>query len=93
MKNVQAFQESCRKDQVFTSEFKYHFIGYLYQLMFDLNQCYLVNPPYLNAHISNLSDLEEEVKSPHNLPEAEHKVYFSMENNKHDAKFKHLALF
>ena len=65
--NFQAFQESCEKYQAFTIEFKSHYIGYLYQLTLDLKQFDLVDPPYLNTQISDSSDSEEDVQSPHNL--------------------------
>ena len=35
----------------------------LYHLILDLKQFILVDPPYLNAQISYLSDSEEDVKS------------------------------
>ena len=61
--------------------------------MLDLKQFDIVDPPYLNDQISDLSDLEEDVQSSQNLLEAEHKVYFSMENNEQDTKFKHMDHF
>ena len=89
MRNVQVIKELCKKDWAFTSELKYRCVGYLYQLVLDLKQSDFVDPPYLNAQISYLSDLEENVQSPQNLLEADHKVYHYMENNKQDSKVKH----
>ena len=57
MKSFRSFQESCGKDQVFTSELKSYYIVHFYQLMLDLKQCDLVGTPYLNAQISDSSDL------------------------------------
>ena len=93
IKEFQAFQESCGKDQSFTSEFKSHYIGYFYQLILDLKQCNLVDPHYLNTQISDPSDSEEDLQSPWNLLKSEHKVYCSMEKNKQDEKVKHPSHF
>ena len=62
-------------------------------MMLDLKPCDIVDPPYLNAQIHDLRDLEEYVQSPQNLIEAEHKVYCLMEKNQQDAKVKHLSQF
>ena len=71
----------CGQDQSFTSELKSHYIGYLYQLMLDLKQCYILYPPYPKAHIGDSSYSEDDVQYPQCLIEAEHKVYRSMANN------------
>ena len=57
------------------------YIGYLYQLMLDSKQCDIKDLPYLNYQMSDSIDLEEDVQSPQNLLEAEHKLYFSMAKN------------
>ena len=64
---IQAFQELCGKDQVFTSELEYHFIGYLYQLMLYFKQFNIMNPPYISVQIGDLSNSEEDVQSTNNL--------------------------
>ena len=61
--------------------------------MLDLKQCDIVDPPYLKSQISVLSDLEEDVQTPHNLLKAKHKVYRSMVKNEQYAKVKHLYQF
>ena len=61
--------------------------------MLDFKQCDLVDPPYLNAQISDLGDLEDDVQSSHNLLKAEKRVYHSMAKNEQDAKVKHLSQF
>ena len=61
--------------------------------MLYLKQCDIVDPPDLNSQIRYLSDLEEDVQSPQNLLEAEHKLYCSMQNNEQDAKVKHMSQF
>ena len=81
MKSFRSFQESCGKDQVFTSELKSYYIVHFYQLMLDLKQCDLVGTPYLNAQISDSSDLEYNVQSPQSLSGDEHKVYCYMEKD------------
>ena len=48
---------------------------------------------YLDTKNIYSSDLEEDVQSPQNLLEAEHKVYCSMQNNEQDAKVKHMSQF
>ena len=93
MKNVQSFQESCGKDQAFTSELESHYIGYLYQMILDLKQCDLVDTPYFNPQISYSSDLEEDVQYPQNLIKSKQKFYHSMENNEQDTKVKHPSQF
>ena len=59
----------------------------------DLKQFDIVDTPYPNTQISDSSDSEEDVQSPQNLLNAEHKFYSSMENNERNAKVKHLAQF
>ena len=61
--------------------------------MLDLKQCDLVYPPYLNTQIIDTSYSEEDVQSPHNLIESDHKLHHSMANNEQYAKFKHRAQF
>ena len=57
--------------------------------MLDLKQSDLVDTPYLNAQISDSSVSGEDVKSPQNLLEDDHKFYHSMANNEQDVKVKH----
>ena len=77
----------------FTNELKSHHIGYLYQLVLDLKQCDLIDPPYLNSQISDPIDLEEDVQYLQNLLGAEHKVYTSVAKNEQYAKVKHFTQF
>ena len=93
MKNAQSIQESCGKDQGFTIELKSHYIVYLHHMLLDLKQCDIMNPPYVDAHISDLSDSEEDVQPPHGSLEAEQKVYFSMAKNEQDSEVKHPSQF
>ena len=62
-------------------------------MLLDLKQCDIMNPPYVDAHISDLSDSEEDVQPPHGSLEAEQKVYFSMEKNEQDSEVKHPSQF
>ena len=57
--------------------------------MLGLKKCNIVDPPSLNAQISDLSYLEEDVQSPQNLVGDKHKVYHSKAKNEQDAKVKH----
>ena len=62
-------------------------------MVLDLRQCDLVEPPYLNAQISDFSYSEEDIQYPQVLLEAVHKAYCSMAKNGQDAKVKHTAQF
>ena len=66
-----------------------HYIGYLYQLVFELKQFHIIDPPYLNAQTSDSSYLEEDAQSPQNLLETKQKVYRYMAKNEQYVKVKH----
>ena len=61
--------------------------------MLGLKKCNIVDPPSLNAQISDLSYLEEDVQYPQNLVGDKHKLYHSKAKNEQDAKVKHLSQF
>ena len=48
--------------------------------MLDFKQCDIVEPPCLNAQISDSSDSEDNLQSTQNLLKVEHKVYIFMPN-------------